>query len=214
MENINLFDEENNSLNEPPENSPAKGEKRKGKIKWPIFLNGSSLLIIYALFIVLPILIRGMNLVIINPGKVGIAYNKRGKTEFRCVTYPDPLSPIFSFIRCSAQPTKKRFFFDIKHKRNTGKTNFDQNHLQSHHYFVFRCSQIKKYCITSLRKICFTTIAVKNSTFPILSYVSRLADYIIIVQLAVMLTVFVWARLPPIFRFSHGKSSMDSPYKE
>ena len=119
MENINLFDEENSSLNEPPENSPAKGEKRKGKIKWPIFLNGSSLLIIYALFIVLPILIRGMNLVIINPGKVGIAYNKRGKTEFRCVTYPDPLSPIFSFIRCSAQPTKKRFFFDIKHKRNT-----------------------------------------------------------------------------------------------
>jgi len=81
MENINLFDEENNCLNEPPENSPVKGEKRKGKRKWPIFLSGSSLLIICALFIVLPILIRGMNLVIINPGKVGIAYNKRGKID-------------------------------------------------------------------------------------------------------------------------------------
>jgi hypothetical protein len=79
----------------------------------------------------------------------------------------------FGLVRCPPAPGQHGRFRYAKHKANVGQNHTDQEHLQGHHHFLFRRTEIEKDRLACLRKARLTVAAAKDASFAALGEIRR-----------------------------------------
>src|SRR5437667_9270363 len=110
----------------------------------------------------------------------------------------------FGLLSRTSEPGQHSLFRDPEHKADPGQINPDQEHLESHHDFVFRSAKVEKDCLSRLRKLRRTGVTAKETSLAALGEIRRDRTHVPTRRSAIMSTRGMGARLTPVFGCSHG----------
>src|SRR5262247_1803609 len=106
-------------------------------------------------------------------------------------------------VRRTPEPAQHRFFRDPEHKADACQIHADQEHLESHHDFVFRRTEVEKDRLACLREGCLTGVTAKDTALAALGEVRRNSTYVALLHSSIMKALRIGTRLAPIFGFPH-----------
>ena len=111
---------------------------------------------------------------------------------------------LVGFVRRAFQPHQDGFFGYAQNKANVRQANFNQEHLERHHHFLFGRPQVKENRIAGFGKRHVAGVAQEDAPFSALRQIRGNGANVPAVHQPIMGTIRVGAWLTPVLRFSHG----------